>query len=71
MMQSRSAKLSAMNVFDAVPSICWMPLKFGQQITVKSGTWRRYSSLVFSGRNMLRAKRLCQACSVMMRTGIR
>ena len=41
MMQSRWSKFRAMNVFEAVPSICWMPLKAGQQITVKSGTWRR------------------------------
>ena len=60
-----------MKVFDVVPSICGMPLNAGQQITVKSGTWRRCSSLVFSGMNMFRAKRLCQACSVMIRTGIR
>ena len=71
MRQSRWSKLSTMNVFVAVPSICGMPLKPGQQMTVNSGTWRRYSSFVVGMMNMFRANRLCQACSVTMRTGMR
>ena len=60
-----------MKVSLRVPSSSGTALKLGMLTMVKSGTWRRYSSAPFKGMNMLRAKRLCQAYSVMMRTGNR
>ena len=45
MMQSRCAKFRTMKVSEGVWSIGGNALKPGAQMTVNSGTWRRYSSL--------------------------
>ena len=71
MIPSPWSKLSAMTVSEAVLSICGTPLNDGAQMSVNSGTCRRYSSLVCGRMNMFRAKWLCHASSVMTRIGTR
>ena len=60
-----------MNVSVRVLSISGEAWKAGAQMTVNSGTCFRYASRLRGFRNMVRANRLCQACSVMMRIGSR
>ena len=60
-----------MNVSVRVPSMIGEPWKDGAQITVNSGAWRFSSSVLRTFMNMLRANRLCQAFSVMIRIGMR
>ncbi len=67
----RRPKSSRMNVWLLVPSSSGSAFKRGMSMTVNSGTWLRNFSGSNSRMNMLRANRLCQAYSVMMRTGMR
>ena len=60
-----------MKVSVRVPSMTGEAWKEGAQITVNSGTCRFSSSVLRIFMNMLRANRLCQAFSVMMRMGMR
>ena len=69
MMQVFCAKFSTMKVFVAVPSICGSAWNDGATMIVKSGTCRRSSSCVAGMMNILRAKWLCQASSVITRMG--
>ena len=60
-----------MKVSVRVPSMMGEAWNEGAQMTVNSGTWRLSSSVLRIFMNMLRANRLCQAFSVMMRMGMR
>ncbi len=60
-----------MNVSVRVPSAIGFAWNPGAAMIVKSGTWRRASSIVVFLRNIVRAKRLCQTFWVMIRTGSR
>ena len=71
MMASRCEKLMMMKVSVRVPSMMAEDWNEGAQITVNSGAWRLSSSVLLIFMNMLRANRLCQAFSVMMRMGRR
>ena len=64
-------KLSTMNVSLRVPSAIGLAWNPGAAMIVKSGTWRRACSTVEFFRNIVRAKRLCHAFWVTMRTARR
>src|SRR6185436_2931706 len=63
-------KCTRMKTSERVPCFAGSALNFGASITVNSGRCSRRFAGSFSGRNMLRANRLCHANSFTTRIGI-